>query len=500
MVQEFGKILSKHPSTVETALEQAQLSLKPVPALVRTVRYLKASRPDLKFYVMSNISRASIPIPMSSTISKEDSLNNVQEHFEIVQSVDLPWSIFDKIFASGVEGMRKPDLCFFKHVIKEIGVHPSEMIMIDDTTENVCAARSLGMHAILVHKSLPSASMTLLNLLQDPIQRAEVFLKDNAREHHCVVEGHEELSLKDNFSQLMIWELTDDEDIVYLKWPYGRTHGLNGPVNDNAISNGHTNNNVNGHTHGNNVHHSNGNNFPRSKVENGLWNYFVEAPVLTTRDFPPDADTTATAYLSLPERYLATLPDVQLVLDKMAENLDLDGIMQVYFDPTRPRTVPEVCCNILRLFHKFGFGSDPRAKKSEDYVVDCLNNNACLDGTRHYSTPESFLYFVARLYAETPSNSLRKRLHAIKPQLTERLGVPTNPLALALRLFACQSVGLDPELYGKDLKTLLSLQEEDGGWPAGHFCRLGRTGTCIGNRGLTTALALRILRQEKREA
>lgn len=184
----------------------------------------------------------------------------------------------------------------------------------------------------------------------------------------------------------------------------------------------------------------------------------------------------------------------------MTTNLDLDGIMQTYFDPTRPRTTPEVCCNILRVFHKFGFGSDPHTKKTEDYIVNCLNNNACLNGNRYYSTPESFLYFVARLYAETRCESLRKRLNAIKAQLQERLNVPTNPLALALRLFAYQSVDIDSQLYRKDLETLMSLQDEDGGWPAGHFCCIGRTGARIGNRGLTTALAVRILQQEKRDA
>lgn len=400
--------------------------------------------------------------------------------------------------------MRKPDLCFFEHVTKEIGVHPSEMIMVDDTPENVCAARSRGMHAILVHKSLPSVSKTLLNLLHDPIQRGEKYIQNKAKEHHCVIEGHEGLTLKDNFSQLMIWELTGDEKIVYLKWPDGRVHGLNPSTNNKAIQDGPsiglkehcTNDEPNGYT----VDHSHENDLGRPTVENGLWNYFIETPILTTRYFPPDADTTATAYLSLPQRYLDTMPDVQFILDKMTENLDPDGIMQVYFDPERPRTVPEVCCNILRLFHKFGLGSDPRAKKSEDYVVDCLNNNACLYGTRHYSTPESFLYFVARLYAETPSDALRKRLGAIKTQLMERLDVPANPLALALRLFACQVVGLDAELYKKDLGLLTSLQEEDGGWPAGHFCRLGRTGTRIGSRGLTTAFAVRILQHQKQAA
>ena len=463
-------------------MDQAQLSLRPNIPLIQIIQDIKASKPDLKLYVMSNISRVSF-----FQCLNRKRLISLQEHFEIVQSINLPWWIFDKAFASGVEGMRKPDLCFFQHVIKDTGVHPSEIIMIDDTPENVCAARSQGMHAILVDKSLPSVGGKLLNLFRDPLQRGKTFLKDNARNHYCVVEGHEEIRLRDNFAQLMIWELTDDEDIIFLKWPYGKMHGVHPSENDDM--NGHSNGQSNGHFHGNG--------FVASDVGNGLWNYFFEAPVLTTRDFPPDADTTSTAYLSLPKRYLSTVPDVHLVLEKMTSNLDLDGIMQTYFDPKRPRTTPEVCCNILRVFHKFGFGSDPRIKKTEDYIVNCLQNNACIHGNRHYSTPESFLYFVARLYTETRCVSLRKRLNAITAKLEERLNVPTNPLALALRLFACQSVDIDPQLYRKDLETLMSLQHEDGGWPAGHFCCIGRTGARIGNRGLTTALAVRILQREK---
>lgn len=100
--------------------------------------------------------------------------------------------------------MRKPNLCFFQHVIKKTGVHSSEIIMIDDTAENVCVARSQGMHAILVDKSLPSVGGILRDLFQNSLQRAGVYLKDNARNHYCIVEGHEEIRLEDNFIQIMI--------------------------------------------------------------------------------------------------------------------------------------------------------------------------------------------------------------------------------------------------------------------------------------------------------
>lgn len=56
-------MLGEQPSSVETALEQAQISLKQVPALVRTIRDLNASRPDIKLYIMSNISQAGVLHP-----------------------------------------------------------------------------------------------------------------------------------------------------------------------------------------------------------------------------------------------------------------------------------------------------------------------------------------------------------------------------------------------------------------------------------------------------
>lgn len=370
--------------------------------------------------------------------------------------------------------MRKPVLCFFQHVIKQTGLHPSQIVMIDDTVENICAARSVGMYGLLANDKSSKSGGTLLNLLQDPLPRAEAYLKTHARNHHCIVEGHESVTLKDNFAQLMIWELTGDGNLIYLRWPSGKLHGTaNGQVNG---SNGTSTN---------------------SDVKNGLWNYFYEEPVLTSRNFPPDADTTSTAYLSLPVEYLPMVADVELVLDAMATNVDPDGIMQTYFALNRPRTTPEVCCNILRVFYRFGHGSDPRIRKTEDWVVSCLRNNACLYGNRHYSTPESFLYFVARLYVECRPSRLANELETVKGRLEERINVPTNPLALGLRILACQLVGIDAKLYGKDVEALLSLQDRDGGWPAGHFCCIGKTGARIGNRGLATSLAAKIIRNER---
>lgn len=367
--------------------------------------------------------------------------------------------------------MRKPDLCFFQHVIAQTGLRPAELLMIDDTAENICAARSLGMQGLLMDNDQARKGGALRNLFQDPLRRAEAFMKANARNLHCVVEGRSDIVLKDNFAQLLIWDLTGDSEIIYLKYPSGEQHDAANHANSTQQQP-----------------------LDPTDVKPGLWNYFYETPVLTTPSFPADADTTSIAYLTLPTPFLSKLAPIPLILSTIASNLDTSGLAQTYFCSSRPRTTPEVCCNIVRLFHRFGHGSDPRIAKTEDWVVSCLENKACLDGSRHYTTPEGFLYFVARLYAEC-SETLRARLEApVRAELRERIGVPANPLALALRVAACRLVGIG---YGRDLGLLMALQDVDGGWPAGHFCRMGRTGTRIGNRGLTTALAMSIIRGER---
>lgn len=392
--------------------------------------------------------------------------------------------------------MRKPDLCFFRHVLDEINLHPGQVVMVDDKAENICAARSVGIHGVLANGAPTGVGQTLRNLFLDPISRAETYLRNNAGSLDSVAEGRD-IVIKDNFCQLMIWELTGNADIIYLRWPSGKVHGAQTLAGDNDDEYGHMMASV------------------RGNVENGLWNYFYGAPVLTTQQFPPDADTTSTAYLSVPESYPSEMADVKLVLDIMANNTSPDGIMQTYFCDDRPRTSPEVCCNILRAFYRFGrqrnahskshSPPDPRIRRTEEWVVRCLENRAYLYGSRVYSVPEAFLYFAARLYAELKSSHshdhdpypLEAELEPIKEALLERINAEANPLALALRISACQLVGLDRSRYRQDLDALKALQEADGGWPAGHFCCTGRTGDRIGNRGLATALAAKIIRHEE---
>ena len=56
---------------------------------------------------------------------------------------------FDLVFCSGDEGVVKPDAKPFELTLERLGVQPGEAVFIDDTMENVEAARKLGLHGIL---------------------------------------------------------------------------------------------------------------------------------------------------------------------------------------------------------------------------------------------------------------------------------------------------------------------------------------------------------------
>jgi len=66
-----------------------------------------------------------------------------------------PWIVtnkfddaFDLMIISAELGIMKPDPRIFQHALEQFELAPAEAVFVDDDTENVEAARALGMHAI----------------------------------------------------------------------------------------------------------------------------------------------------------------------------------------------------------------------------------------------------------------------------------------------------------------------------------------------------------------
>lgn len=115
-----------------------------------------------------------------------------------------------------------------------------------------------------------------------------------------------------------------------------------------------------------------------------------------------------------------------------------------------------------------------------------------MDGTYYYEGPDFFLFFLGRLLSRTQDAELHYWLGPLlKERIQERVGQSGNALSLAMRLLTCNVFGIKDQV---DLDVLLSLQCEDGGWGLDWMYRYGSTGIKIGNRGVTTALAINAIK------
>jgi hypothetical protein len=159
-----------------------------------------------------------------------------------------------------------------------------------------------------------------------------------------------------------------------------------------------------------------------------------------------------------------------------------------------------VCVNVLNLFYHHGYDDWESLEATQSYVISVLEKRSYLSGTRYYASPEPFLFFLSRLVASEPAQPLRERiLPILQERIRERAGMPGDAMELGMRILSSISAEVgwsnigSQSIWDKDILKLRELQSEDGGWKTGWLCRYGKTGVLIGNRGLTTALAVKAL-------
>ncbi|KAK5659546.1 hypothetical protein OQA88_748 [Cercophora sp. LCS_1] len=180
----FGAEHNVDPRLIRQALDQAQSTFHVCDEATVLLQELKQRDPRIKLYIMSNIA---------------------QEHMDNLYNLAFPWHIFDRVFTSCGVGMRKPELAFYRHVIDETGCDPVRTLYLDDKSENICAGRILGLRGEIVKRGDRTRVFNLARnlLLNDAPQRAEGFLRPNAKRLHSVVimgQGEDDVLFQDNFS------------------------------------------------------------------------------------------------------------------------------------------------------------------------------------------------------------------------------------------------------------------------------------------------------------
>ena len=138
----------------------------------------------------------------------------------------------------------------------------------------------------------------------------------------------------------------------------------------------------------------------------------------------------------------------------------------------------------MTLFHSNGRGDELSA--TLDWVYDVLEHKAYSDGTLYYYGPDTFFFFLSRLISV--SLVIRERFSPLfAARVSAHFGSAGDALALSMRIIAATAVGLSDTC---DYERLLAMQEVDGSWPTGWMYKYGSADILIGNKGLTTALAV----------
>lgn len=182
-----GERFSLDPEEIRRAIQDARDSLQPDEEFIRFICGLQAeANGALRIFAMSNISAPD---------------------YAVARTKPAEWGIFERVFTSAAVGMRKPDLCFFKFVLDEIKAEPSSVVFVDDRSENVLAARSLGMNGI-VFDHVQRVRQSLLLFTGDPVGRGRSFLE--ARAGRLESETNRGEIIAENFAQLLILEATNN--------------------------------------------------------------------------------------------------------------------------------------------------------------------------------------------------------------------------------------------------------------------------------------------------
>lgn len=182
---------------IAEAFKQARESLRPNEEFIELVRELRReAKGELTVLALSNIS-----LP----------------DYEYIMSHTSDWtSVFDRIFPSALVGERKPHLGCYRKVISEMQLEPQTAVFVDDKLDNVASARSLGMHGI-VFDNQANVFRQLRNLFGDPVRRGEEYLRSHSGKHESVTDSG--AVFEENFTQLFIYELTNDKYVPGLRRP-----------------------------------------------------------------------------------------------------------------------------------------------------------------------------------------------------------------------------------------------------------------------------------------
>ncbi len=166
-----------------------------------------------------------------------------------------------------------------------------------------------------------------------------------------------------------------------------------------------------------------------------------------------------------------------------------DGILSIYFDPPGGDHRIDHVSATNTLFFLYLINEIQDFSKTENWILQQLNDGGYKNGSRYYPSPDTFFYFLSRLCNNFPlaKNKYIRQVNIIFP---DRIGSTKNPLEIAMRMTTARRLGFP---YDSERALLLEMQLPDGSWPAAGLFKYGTKDIFLGSPSITTSFALEAL-------
>ncbi|EEE35362.1 putative HAD-superfamily hydrolase subfamily IA, variant 3 [Rhodobacteraceae bacterium KLH11] len=375
------------------------------------------------------------------------------------------WGYFDSIYVSSLLQLRKPNSDIFEYIVSNSSLRVEDTVFVDDKVENLKQAAKLGLNTVKysrqgfthrVTERQGSGKRKLLTTVDENRRKmGRSYLNKRLRDfplcRSCV--GNDvELIASSDFSR----EIFSTAVIL---------HSLSSLPED--------------------VVEAMSQEMLKHDGKNKLrWCFYKNEA--RPAGFPDDLDTTSMILSFLVSSGKMTKEEICDLTEEMISNRNKDGIIQVYFDDTRPRVDAIVATNVLYLLNQVSLGSREELVETEDFIFDFLTNDKYLEGTRYYPAPDVFLFFLSRLVVDFPGR-YKRFSKPLSERLISRVDLTPFPLERALRVIAMRNLGI---INRTDFLKLMDSQLEDGGWPMYGLFIAPTSNTYFGSRELSSSFAL----------
>ncbi|MCD6226741.1 MAG: hypothetical protein J7J93_03030, partial [Candidatus Aenigmarchaeota archaeon] len=221
-------------------------------------------------------------------------------------------------------------------------------------------------------------------------------------------------------------------------------------------------------------------------------NYMRDGKISFFRDnsLPPDIDITSWALSTFIEMKKLDKDIANRIAEEILSNVNKDGILEVYFKSYRSvdnRIDHVAIANALYFLYLMG-KKNKITNINQKYIMKVLYSGRYLEGSHYYHSPDTFLYMLARLnkfyYFQEKFGNI------IKDHLIQRINATDWPLDISMRISSLNKFNI---LDLVEIKKILKLQQNDGGWPIDSIYHYGSKVGYFGSRSISSAFAIEAL-------